>query len=83
MLELSKRYNSPQRIDALVFSGGIGEHAPAIRSAICTPLAFIGISLNDDANNAGSTQVGHPDSKPVLVVAADEEAMIHRLCQTL
>ena len=70
-------------IDALVFSGGIGEHAPAIRNTICTPLGFIGITLDHVANDAGSTQIGRPDSKPILVVAADEEAMIHRLCQDL
>lgn len=68
-------------IDALVFSGGIGEHSPAIRNSICAPLEFIGIALDTAANDAGATQIGCPDSKPVLVVAADEEAMIHRLCQ--
>jgi len=30
-------------IDALVFSGGIGEHSPEVREKICDPLAFLGL----------------------------------------
>lgn len=67
-------------IDALVFTGGIGEHAPAIREAICAPLGFIGIFLDGDANRAGSIHIGGEESKPVLVIPADEEAEIRRLC---
>ncbi len=65
-------------IDALVFTGGIGEHAAVVREKICAPLAFLGISLDLDANAAHRTSIGR--HKPVLVVAADEEAMMQRLC---
>ncbi len=67
-------------IDALVFTGGIGEHAPAIREAVCAPLSFIGISLDSSANRAGLLKIGRKESKPVLVIPADEEAEIRRLC---
>ncbi len=70
-------------IDALVFSGGIGEHAPEIREAICEPLAFLGVALNGEANRASASSIGSADSKPVLVVPADEEEMTRRLCLTL
>ena len=67
-------------IDALVFTGGIGEHAPVIREKICTPLGFLGFSLNNDLNNSGSVRIEYPGAKPALVIPADEEAMIQRLC---
>lgn len=68
-------------IDALVFTGGIGEHASRIRQKICAPLAFMSISLDDEANLESAVKINHPSSIPVLVIAADEEAMIHRLCE--
>ncbi|MEI7455312.1 MAG: acetate kinase [Nitrosomonadales bacterium] len=67
-------------IDALVFTGGIGEHAASIRRQICAPLAFLGFALHDDGM---SMKISTANSRPVLVVAADEEAMIQRLCLTL
>ncbi|HLP96926.1 MAG TPA: acetate kinase [Sideroxyarcus sp.] len=66
-------------IDALVFTGGIGEHAPQIREAICTPLDFLGFSLDAKANFSAATRIEGGKSKPVLLVPADEEAMIQRL----
>ena len=41
-------------IDTLVFSGGIGEHAPAVRSRICSGLAFLGIQLDESLNQANA-----------------------------
>ena len=69
-------------IDALVFTGGIGEHSSVIREKICTPLEFMGFSLDKDANNAGSSRIERKGAKPSLVIPADEEAMISRLCLT-
>jgi acetate kinase len=68
-------------IDALVFTGGIGEHSSAIRQEICAPLNFLGFSLDDEANKAGLTRIERKEAKPTLVIPADEEAMIHRLCR--
>jgi acetate kinase len=67
-------------IDALVFTGGIGEHAAVIREKICAPLDFLGFSLNDQANQTGALRIEQSGAKPTLVIAADEEAMIRRLC---
>ncbi|MFZ2311388.1 MAG: acetate kinase [Methylobacter sp.] len=67
-------------IDALVFSGGIGEHSPEVREKICAPLAFLGITLDQAANHAGMNEIGLAGHKPVLIVPADEEVMIHNLC---
>jgi acetate kinase len=64
-------------IDALIFSGGIGEHAPEIRAGICSPLAFLGFELG---TTSSQVSIGSPDSKPILVIPADEEGMIRELC---
>jgi acetate kinase len=69
-------------IDALVFTAGIGEHSAHIREMICAPLAFLGLSLDSEANSAASARIEHKGSKPIMIVPADEEGMIHRLCLT-
>jgi len=66
-------------IDALVFSGGIGEHAPQIRAAVCDPLAFLGFRLDPAANSANHTTLHAAGSKPILLIAADEESVIRDL----
>ncbi len=67
-------------IDALVFSGGIGEHSPDIRTGICNLLAFLGFELDNASNQSSRCSIGLPGSKPILVVPADEEGMIRDLC---
>jgi len=67
-------------IDALVFTGGIGEHSSEIREAICSPLNFLGFALDPLANKTGTSNIDNERSKPILVIPADEEAMIHCLC---
>ena len=67
-------------IDALVFTGGIGEHSSVIREKICTPLVFFGFSLNVPSNKSGLIRIEREGSKPILVIPADEEAMISSLC---
>lgn len=67
-------------IDALVFTGGIGEHSPEVREKICAPLAFLGIALDQVSNHLGMNEIGLDGHKPVLIVPADEEVMIRNLC---
>ena len=69
-------------LDGLVFTAGIGEHAPAVRAAICARLAWLGLRLDDAANRAGASCISTPDSGiEVRVIATDEEAMIARHTQ--
>jgi acetate kinase len=66
-------------IDGLIFTGGIGEHAPTIRAAVCERLAWLGIMLDPAANEAGMTRISASGSKvDVLVYASDEEGVIAR-----
>lgn len=66
-------------IDALVFTGGIGEHSAEVREKICGPLDFLGFALDKVANHLGMMEIGLADHKPVLIVQADEEVMIRNL----
>jgi acetate kinase len=66
-------------LDALVFCGGIGEHAWRIRERICRGFEWIGIELDEARNQAGETIVSSPRSRVrVLVIPTDEEMMIAR-----
>ncbi|VTR97369.1 acetate kinase : Acetate kinase OS=Singulisphaera acidiphila (strain ATCC BAA-1392 / DSM 18658 / VKM B-2454 / MOB10) GN=ackA PE=3 SV=1: Acetate_kinase [Gemmata massiliana] len=71
-------------LDTLVFSGGIGENAPEIRTRICANLAFLGVTL-DPVRNAASAPVISPDgsSTTVRVIRTNEEAMIARTVSRL
>ncbi len=64
-------------LDGLVFTAGIGEHAPAIRAAICERLGWMGIRLCREANEANEAAISEPDSAvEVRVIPTDEELMI-------
>ena len=67
-------------LDVLVFTGGIGENAPAIRSRICEGLAFMGIELDERKNVNGATTISVKDSKVIVyVIPTDEEQMIAKI----
>ncbi len=71
-------------IDALVFTGGIGEHAFLLRFMICGPLAFLGFKLDHYANYDNDLVLNYQGHKPILNIPADEEKMICSLVrQTL
>jgi acetate kinase len=66
-------------IDTLVFTGGIGENASAIRWRICENMGFLGLRLDPDRNDASAPVISRDDS-PVTarVMRTDEELMIAR-----
>ena len=70
-------------IDALVFSGGIGENAPQIRERICESLHFMGVSLDAEANQDNRALIHADGSKPVLRITANEEEVIRELVESL
>jgi acetate kinase len=63
-------------LDVLVFTGGIGEHAPVVRAATCAGLSHLGVALDGPANEAarGDADVGTADSgvRTVVVTAAED-----------
>ena len=68
-------------IDALVFTGGIGEHQPEMRARICARLAWLGVTIDTDANNAGAPNIAATDARAaVLIISADEEQTMAEQC---
>ena len=66
-------------LDALVFTGGIGENAALIRSLIVDKLQVFGMSVNKELNENGSLYIQDSNSKcKILVVQTNEELMIAR-----
>ena len=64
-------------LDAIVFTGGIGENSPEIRDKVCNRLKWLGAQLCDTANRAGNTVLNSDGSRvSILRVPADEEAVI-------
>ncbi len=67
--------------DGLVFTGGIGEHAGQIRSAIGARLGWLGVRIDAAANDAARERINAKDSAvDVLVIATNEELTIARHC---
>jgi acetate kinase len=66
-------------LDALVFTGGIGEHAAPVRARISELSGWLGIAIDPKANERGRTVLHRDDSRVrVLVVPTNEERMIAR-----
>ncbi len=67
-------------IDVLVFSGGIGEHSPEIRSKICNNLGFLGIEIDKIKNRNNEPIISAVISKvQVRVIKTNEELMIVKI----
>ena len=66
-------------LDAIVFTGGIGEHAPAIRERVCRDAAWLGVEPDTKANASGGPRISAPASRvSAWVLPTDEELMIAR-----
>lgn len=72
-------------LDTLVFSGGIGENAPAIRARVCEGLGFLGIELDAEQNAANAAVISTTTSRVTIrVIRTDEEWMIAQIvCRLL
>ena len=68
-------------LDCLVFTGGIGEHAKEIRSAIGERLAWLGVRIDAAANEEGRERISGGESPvEVFVIPTNEELAIARHC---
>lgn len=72
-------------LDSLVFAGGIGENAPAVRARICDGLAFLGIEIDEKRNVTNGGVISAETSRvAVRIMHTDEEVMIAKsVCQVL
>ena len=64
-------------LDALVFTGGIGEHAAPIRARVCRAASWLGLELDESTNNAGGPCISLATSRvSAWVIPTNEELMI-------
>jgi acetate kinase len=66
-------------LDALVFTGGIGENATEIRAEICAGLGWLGVRIDPAANDAGARVISAEGAQvTVMVIPTNEELVIAR-----
>lgn len=75
VLEIGSAVAATGGLDALVFTGGIGENAAPVRAAVVEALGWLGLNLEDAANGSHAQTItrGHPSAH---VIATDEERVI-------
>jgi acetate kinase len=67
-------------LDTLVFSGGIGEHAPEIRAQICRGMEWLGMEIDAGQNMASAPVISSKQSRAVVrVIPTDEEGVMARI----
>ncbi|MBI3748146.1 MAG: acetate/propionate family kinase [Chloroflexi bacterium] len=74
-------------IDALVFTGGVGEHAPAVRALAAETLGFLGIELDAARNEHGpdEREIGAPGAavRAFVIVAREDLQIVHEVREVL
>jgi acetate kinase len=73
-------------LDALAFTAGVGEHSARVRGTVCERLAFLGVVLDDAANNGltgGGDIAASASSTRVHVVTAREDVIAARAVRSL
>ena len=75
--EIGSLAAAAEGLDTLVFTAGIGEHAPEIRARICEQSAWLGILLDPEANRTGGPRISASHSPvSVWVIPTNEELMV-------
>jgi acetate kinase len=74
-------------LDALVFTGGIGEHQPQVRAEAAAGLGFLGVEIDDDRNDAAAADDADISAGPArvrtLVITAREDIEIARQVRSI
>ena len=71
-------------LDGIVFTAGVGENAAPVRSAICRACAWLGLNLDEAANQENKERISMPNSRvAAYVIRTDENLMIARHARML
>lgn len=71
-------------LDGIVFTAGVGENAAPVRRAICLASAWLGVELDEEANNEHHSRISTKSSSVgVYVIKTDENVMIARHARSL
>ena len=66
-------------LDLLAFTAGVGERSAVLRKRICDSLGWLGVDLDDDANDAGASTISRRRSRVRVVVEPTNEEWIAAL----
>jgi acetate kinase len=71
-------------LDRVIFTGGVGEHAPLIREKVCNQLEWLGLAIDSELNQCNQIEIATAESKVrVQVVPTDEEWMLAKYATAL
>jgi acetate kinase len=71
-------------LDGIVFTAGVGENAAPVRSAICRACSWLGLEIDEAANQRHETRISTPQSRvAAYVIKTDENLMIARHARAL
>jgi acetate kinase len=71
-------------LECLVFTGGIGEHSQEIRQQICDRLQWLGVRMDQSANDQAKQSVGAANSEvDILIIPTSEETTMARQCAAI
>jgi acetate kinase len=71
-------------LDGIVFTAGVGENAAPVRSAICHACSWLGLELDEAANQNHKERISRPNSRvAAYVIKTDENLMIARHARAL
>jgi acetate kinase len=77
--ELGSLVAALRGLDALIFTGGIGEHAASIRARVCDDARWIGVALDDTANARDALCISPPGARvSAWAIPTDENLMVAR-----
>lgn len=77
--ELGSLAAALQGLDAIVFTGGIGQHSPAVRERVCRDAAWLGLQFDVASNQRGGPCINAAGSQVAAwVIPTDEELIIAR-----
>jgi acetate kinase len=66
-------------LDMLIFTGGIGEHAAAVRAEVCDGLGHLGLAIDPRRNDSNEGTISTADSRcRVRVIPTNENLMVAR-----
>ncbi|WP_174800611.1 acetate/propionate family kinase [Martelella limonii] len=75
--EIAAMAASMEGMDSLVFSAGIGENSALMRTMICDRLAWMGVTLDEEANAKNAAIISAPESRiEVRIIPTDEEVIL-------
>ncbi|MDI2113749.1 acetate/propionate family kinase [Commensalibacter nepenthis] len=74
--EIGRLIASLKGVDGIIFTAGIGEHSPSLRLEVCKALEWLGVSIDNQANESGAITISKPESKILIQTIPTNEEFV-------